>query len=154
MLRLTLSFGLLFTLACASRNEVPTDSYGAEFSATEVLPATELLTTYPEASLRDTVRTTLRATVHEVCQAKGCWMTVDVGSGETMMVKFRDYGFFVPKDIAEREAILNGRAFYQITPVDELRHFARDAGKSDAEIAAIVEPRRELHFIADGVKLN
>ncbi len=130
-----------------------TNAFGAEFAATEVLPANELLTSYGEADLTDTLQTTLRGTVNEVCQAKGCWMTIAAGEDTEMMVKFKDYGFFMPKDISGEEVIMHGMAYYQITPVDELRHYAEDAGKSAEEIAAITEPKKELHFLADGVQL-
>ncbi|MEL6969642.1 MAG: DUF4920 domain-containing protein, partial [Bacteroidota bacterium] len=58
--------------------------------------------------------------------------------------------------ITSRPAIssgMNGKAFYQTTSVDDLRHYAEDAGKSEEEIAAITEPKRELAFLADGVIL-
>ena len=69
------------------------------------------------------------------------------------MVRFKDYGFFMPLDIAGREVIMNGKAFYQTTSVDDLRHYAEDAGKSQEEIDAITEPKRELAFLADCVIL-
>jgi hypothetical protein len=128
-------------------------SFGAEFTADEVVPADQLLTTYERTELVDTLQTTLKGTVNSVCQAKGCWMTIAAGEGEEMMVKFKDYGFFMPKDISGREVVMHGMAYYQITPVDELRHFAEDAGKSPEEIAEITEPKTELHFLADGVQL-
>jgi hypothetical protein len=128
-------------------------TFGAEFAVSDVLPANELLATYETSQLVDTLQTTLRGTVNEVCQAKGCWMTIASSDDSEMMVKFKDYGFFMPKDISGREVIMHGMAFYQITPVDELRHYAEDAGKSQEEIAAITEPKEELHFLADGVQL-
>ena len=141
-------------LACGSRpTATPTETFGATFEATEVLPAEELLTAYSAAELSDTVRATLRGRVNEVCQAKGCWMTLAAGDGQEMMVKFRDYGFFVPKDISQREVILRGLAYYQVTSVEELRHYAEDAGLSAEEVARIDTPRRELRFLADGVQL-
>ncbi len=93
----------------------------------------------------------LHGEVTAVCQAKGCWMTI--AGEEEMMVKFKDYGFFMPKDIDGREVVMFGKAYYQITPLDELRHYAEDAGKSAEEIAAITEPKKELRFLASGVKL-
>ena len=155
MLRPTLfSIFLLTVTACGSdRNKPIEDRFGAEFAATDVVPAESLVSTYPNEALVDSVRTTLRGTVHKVCQAKGCWMTVDAGDGEDMTVTFRDYGFFVPKDIDGREVIMHGVAYTQLTPVDELRHLAEDAGQSEADIAAITEARRELRFLADGVAL-
>ncbi len=147
-----LSINLL--LACGTHRDVaPTETFGASFAATEVMPTEQLLATYSAEELSDTVRTTLRGRVNEVCQARGCWMTVAAGDGQEMMVKFRDYGFFVPKDIGDREVILHGVAYYQVTPVDELRHYAEDAGQSPEEIARIDAPKRELRFLADGVQL-
>ncbi len=92
--------------------------------------------------------------VSEVCQKKGCWMTIESESGgESMMVRFKDYGFFVPKDIAGRNVVMQGYAFKEVTPVDELRHYAEDAGKTKEEIEAITEPKEELKFLASGVLL-
>ena len=53
-----------------------------------------------------------RGTVTEVCKAKGCWMKVALENGEETMVKFKDYGFFVPKDMAGKEVVINGHRFY------------------------------------------
>ncbi|PPK85637.1 uncharacterized protein DUF4920 [Neolewinella xylanilytica] len=154
-MRLVLLLGLSLALNhCATETEAPTEAfYGAEFSTTDVRPAESLLATYGQEALRDSVRTTLRGTVNEVCQAKGCWMTLTAGNGQEMTVTFRDYGFFVPKDIGGKEVLMHGMAYTQLTPVEELRHFAADAGQSETEIAAITEPRSELRFLAEGVRV-
>ena len=91
--------------------------------------------------------------VDAVCQAKGCWMSIKDDMAGEMMVKFKDYGFFMPKDIAGREVIMDGYAYREITPVEELRHYAEDEGKSKEEIEAITEPKAELKFMAHGVLL-
>jgi len=90
-------------------------------------------------------------TVTGVCQAKGCWMTLDTGNGNCMMVTFKDYGFFVPKDITGKSVVIDGKAEIRTVSVDEQRHLAADAGKSQAEIDKITEPKEELRFVADGV---
>jgi hypothetical protein len=77
----------------------------------------------------------------------------DNADNDAVMVRFKDYGFFVPKDIAGRRVLMNGYAFKELTPVDELRHYAEDAGKSAEEIAAITEPKAEIKFLASGVFL-
>ena len=93
----------------------------------------------------------VKGTITEVCQAKGCWMTIDLGDDELMRVKFKDYGFFVPKDAAGKTAVIQGVAKNEIIGVDELRHLAKDAGKSEKEIIAIDKPKEELTFVAEGV---
>ena len=93
----------------------------------------------------------VKGTITEVCQAKGCWMTIDLGDDELMRVKFKDYGFFVPKDAAGKTAIIQGVAKNEMVGVDELKHLAKDAGKSEKEIIAIDKPKEELTFVAEGV---
>lgn len=92
--------------------------------------------------------------VESVCQVKGCWMNVKLDNGQTMRVKFKDYAFFVPKDIAGQSVVFEGLAKVKTSSVAELQHYAHDAGKSKEEIAKITEPKRELTFMADGVLLK
>ena len=70
------------------------------------------------------------------------------------MVKFKDYGFFMPKDIDGETVIVEGKAFVEEMSVDDQRHYAEDAGKSKEEVAAISEPKRTLSFISNGVLLE
>lgn len=137
--------------AMASENAESGDqTFGASFTPKAIVAYEDLSSKVTDT---DSLAVTVQGTVAEVCQNKGCWMSITNGKGEDMMVRFKDYGFFMPKDISGREVIMNGKAFYQVTPVDELRHYAEDAGKSQEEIDAITEPKRELSFLADGVIL-
>ncbi len=103
----------------------------------------------------DSVATKLIGTVESVCQAKGCWMNIVADAPEEgqFFVKFKDYGFFMPKDIAGRKVVMDGYAYKEVTSIDELRHYAEDEGKSQEEIAAITEPAEEYKFMASGVIL-
>lgn len=78
-------------------------------------------------------------------------MKLDLADEKEAFVKFKDYGFFMPLNSKDREVIVNGKAFLEIVSVEELKHFAKDAGKSDAEIDAITSPKRTLSFESDGV---
>jgi hypothetical protein len=89
--------------------------------------------------------------VVEVCQEKGCWMKIEKADGDKMMVKFKDYGFFMPKDIVGKEVVLDGETIAKEVSVQQLRHYAEDAGKSQEEINKINKPRKETQFIAKGV---
>jgi hypothetical protein len=101
----------------------------------------------------DTVKAIVKGTVNSVCQKKGCWMKMDMGNNQTMMVHFKDYGFFVPKDCSGKKITMEGIAFIDVTPVAQLRHYAEDAGKSPEEIAKITDDEKELTFEASGVIL-
>lgn len=92
--------------------------------------------------------------ITEVCQKKGCWMNIEKGDGTTMMVRFKDYGFFMPFDCSGKTAIMHGNAYMDTVSVEDLRHYAEDAGKTEEEIAKITESKLELAFEADGVVLK
>ncbi len=126
--------------------------FGEKITAKGAMSYDEMLT---KIEGKEKIEAKVKGTVESVCQVKGCWMNIiskEAGKPE-MFVKFKDYGFFMPLDIAGKEVIMDGYAFYETTPVDELRHYAEDAGKSKEEIEAITEPETELKFMAHGVIL-
>ena len=124
------------------------ENFGGKIKADGAIPTTELL---KKADGKEKVAAKVQGTVESVCQVKGCWMKVKLDDGQTMRVTFKDYGFFVPKDIAGKTVIFEGVAEVKTTPVSELKHYAQDAGKSKEEIAKITEPEKALTFVANGV---
>lgn len=100
---------------------------------------------------KDSMDVKLTGTIDKVCQVKGCWMTMPYGDGESMRISFRDYGFFVPKDIDGKEVVVEGTVYMETTSVEDLRHFAEDEGLSAEEIEKITEPETAYTFVADGV---
>lgn len=128
------------------------DSYGAEISSQEAVSFEDMLASL---SAKDSIATKVSGVIESVCRVKGCWMNVRGGDDDqSAFVKFKDYGFFVPKDSDGREVIMEGVVYKEVTPVDELRHYAEDEGKSAEEIAKITEPKEELKFMATGVLLK
>jgi cell division protein YceG involved in septum cleavage len=104
----------------------------------------------PEDFVGRTVR--LAGPITQVCQTKGCWM--HLGTGEPpVMVKFKDYGFFVPKDASGRTVIVEGEMTLKQETVAQTRHYLEDAGKH-AEAAKITEGRKLYHFVATGVAIE
>lgn len=89
--------------------------------------------------------------VVEVCKKKGCFMKLERPGGDAVMVKFKDYGFFMPQNIVGKTVVLEGEAKVNETSVERLKHFAEDAGKSKDEIAKITEPKKDIVIVADGV---
>lgn len=136
-----------------AKQEVTYASFGKKIVADDAIAASSMAEHYKTMKVGDSINSKMVGKVSEVCQAKGCWMKVDLEDGNQVMVKFKDYGFFMPKNIAGEEVVLNGKAFVSEVPVEELRHFAEDAGKSQEEIAAITESKKTYSFEADGVLL-
>ena len=97
----------------------------------------------------------LEGEIIQTCAKKGCWLKMKVPEGDTLMVRFKGYGFFVPKKNVEgKKAIVRGSAFMDTMDVEILRHYAEDGGASKNEILKITEPQYVLGFIADGVLIE
>lgn len=92
-------------------------------------------------------------TVTEVCDKKGCWLTIKTDGKENFMVKMKDYAFFVPLALRGKDVVLEGDAEMKMTSVKDLKHFAEDAKKSKEEIAKIKKPKKELSFMASAIKV-
>ena len=127
--------------------------YGEEFNITTT---TTVPTAISDLAKNDTLKIQLSGIVESVCKKKGCWTNIASQDNleETMFVKFKDYGFFLPLDCEGQEVVLQGKAYIEETPVDELRHYAEDEGKSAEEIASITEPAKEYKFMASGAFLK
>ncbi len=133
--------------------EIAYASFGEKIEADNALSITDLSEKFKAMQVGDSTSAKLVGKVNSVCQVKGCWMRVDLGNDEEVMVKFKDYGFFMPKNIAGKDVIMQGQAYVSEVSVEEQRHYAEDGGKSEEEIAAITEPKRTYSFMADGVLL-
>ena len=133
--------------------EIAYASFGDKIEAQGAITAAEMAERYKSLNVGDTLTTKVSAKINEVCQMKGCWMKLDLGNDDEVMVRFKDYGFFVPLN-AEGEVIVNGKAYVAETTVDDLRHYAEDAGKTAEEIAAITQAEKTYAFEADGVLLK
>lgn len=123
-------------------------TYGAGTSSEGALVSADLL---PSRIQKDKYAGKITGKVVEVCLEKGCWMKLQKTDGEHLMVKFKDYKFFMPKDIVGKNVVLEGQAVVKEVPVNQLKHYAKDAGKSEEDIEKIKESKREIQFIAAGV---
>ena len=133
------------------KQEVSYLTFGDEIEADNVISKEEMAEKYKDLKEGDTLNVKFASKINTVCKSKGCWMNLDLGNEQESLVKFKDYGFFMPLNSDGREVIVNGKAFVNTTSIEELRHFAKDAGKSEEEIAKITEPKYTLSFEADGV---
>ena len=109
-------------------------SYGEKFEANDIVKTADLTSFMMD---KDSTSLTLVGEIEKTCAKKGCWMTLKLPNEETLRVTFKDYGFFVPKEGQEgKMATVKGSCFMKEQSVDELRHYAEDAGKSAEEICS------------------
>ncbi|CAM3790557.1 DUF4920 domain-containing protein [Mucilaginibacter galii] len=101
---------------------------------------------------KDTIYTgKVAGEVTEVCTKKGCFIKLKQANGEDIMVRFKDYAYFMPQNIVGKKVVIEGAAKVSETSVERLRHYAADAGKSQKEIAKISKPKKDVTIMADGV---
>ena len=88
--------------------------------------------------------------VKAVCQAKGCWMTMGgEKSTSRARVTFKDYAFFVPKDVKGKKVRLRGEVKVKMLSDAERAHLAEDGRVDVSEI-----PKAELRLVASGVEIR
>ena len=105
------------------------------------------------ANLKDgaAIDTKVEGKVLEVCPKKGCWVKLQLDDNSTATIKMKGYGFFVPTALEGKRVVVEGKAEKTTTSVKELKHFAEDAKKSQEEIDAIKEPKKEIKILASGI---
>uniref|UniRef100_UPI00404A52A4 DUF4920 domain-containing protein n=1 Tax=Flavobacterium sp. TaxID=239 RepID=UPI00404A52A4 len=152
----------LVGISCQNKNESqpvvaeikPTENYavfGDSISSEGAISNAEMLEKFDNLKEGDTTEVTFKSTINEVCQKKGCWMNVALNENNSTFIKFKDYAFFVPMNADKKEVIVKGKAYVSIESIADLKHYAKDAGKSQEAIDSIVAPEKTYSFMADGV---
>ena len=122
---------------------------GVAVSDVKVVAAADLLKD-PAAFEGKTVR--VEGPITAVCQTKGCWMHLS-SEADPLLIKFKDYGFFMPLDASGRTAVLDGVVKIKQETVEETKHMLEDAGKTE-EAAKVTEGRKIPTVVASGVALT
>lgn len=138
-------------IACNSNSSSNVQSFGEPVDTTKAISALDL----PNAmgDLAD-LTTTISGKVVNVCKAEGCWLKVDLGEDEPLMVRMKDHSFNVTENVVGKFVFISGYAYYDSLSVDKLRDDAKDAGAGPEEIASISKPELELVFQAKGIAVR
>ena len=129
-----------FTIFSFSQSNNNYEIYGELFDSSEIIDYKLEKDTF----LNSSSKIKLGGEILSSCPMKGCWMKISVEK-DTVLVRFKDYGFFVPKNGIEGKRTIS---------VSQLQHYAEDAGKSKEEIALITKPEITISFLADGVLIK
>lgn len=125
-------------------------SFGEKVTAEHAITINELENTIGTKAKIGKIDVKIKGVVTDVCTMEGCWIKVQGPEGK-MMVKMKDHKFTVPVALNGKTVVIDGEAEEKLTSVEQLRHYAADAGKSKEEIAAIKEPKKEIIIDAKGV---
>ncbi|MFN2385870.1 MAG: DUF4920 domain-containing protein [Thermoanaerobaculia bacterium] len=128
---------------CATRKAAPRAVYGsAPAISSAPLPLDRAL------SGENVGRTlAVRGRVAEVCKMKGCWMVL-TDDRETVRITFKDYAFFVPRDLAGQTVVAEGVLSRKALTEEEAEHLA---GESSAPNPPARVPREEGALLARSV---
>jgi hypothetical protein len=129
----------------------PTGNFGQPASAQNAIAANQLPTLFTGSDTADVI---ISGDIAASCQHTGCWMDVDMGNSQTVHVTFKDEAFAIPLDAAGKRAVAQGIAVRELIPVETLRNYARDEGKSEEEVAKITEPAYTYEMVATGVLIE
>ena len=145
------SFSILyFSILSYSQSDNNYKSYGELFESSETIN----YNLEKDNFLNSSLKLKIEGEILSSCPMKGCWMKISV-ENDTVLVRFKDYGFFVPKNgIEGKRTIINGNISVDTLSVAQLQHYAEDAGKSKEEIDLITEPEITISFLADGVLIK
>tara|TARA_Y100001970_G_scaffold107681_1_gene134717 strand:- start:851 stop:1312 length:462 start_codon:yes stop_codon:yes gene_type:complete len=148
-------FSLLITLILISFNPLKSQNnekfYGNEFSVLELKDYSDNKDKFI-ADKDNLVK--IEGEILSTCPMKGCWMKIKAEE-DTILVRFKDYGFFVPTDgVIGDKTIINGKLSVDTLSVALLRHYAEDAGKPSEEINKIKDPEVSMTFLAEGVMIK
>lgn len=148
---------VVFTAIVAIGNAQPPDvpaekgaKFGAEVTAEKAVSVEEMVKSLDAKEGEKKMDVKIQGVVVEVCQAEGCWLRMKNGN-EKIMVRMKDHKWFVPTALNGKTIVLEGTAEVKETSVAQLKHYAEDAGKSQAEIDAIKEPKKEVLVNAKGI---
>jgi len=73
--------------------------------------------------------------IDAVCRNKGCWLELKQGES-SVHVTFEGYSFFVPRDSAGREVVLEGRLIVAKPKTEDLAHLeAEGAAQAAARVS-------------------
>ena len=129
------------------------DTYGDKVSATKSMKAKNLNSALEKGDTEIGQNMIVEGKVLEVCPKKGCWVKVELDDKTVASIKMKGYAFFVPTSLEGKRIKIEGKAEIATTTVDELKHFAEDAKKSQEEIDAITKPKKELKILASGIQV-
>ncbi len=85
------------------------------------------------------------------CEHSGCWMDIALNEQNTIHITFKNDEFAIPLDATGKLAIAEGIVYKEVASIENLRKQAKDEGKTDAEIANIINDQINYSMIANGV---
>lgn len=156
-------------IAQAKKIEAKSNTFGEKISVPKsgVKSVTEALSELSKSETKELKEVYLKGEIESVCKSKGCWLTLKGFDGKgddscakaaqggasqkDLRVVFKDYGFFVPKDL-QGSVVLKGSVKSEKLSAKQVKHFLKDMKCSKKIIKSVKAPIYRYRMIADGLK--
>lgn len=89
--------------------------------------------------------------VAQVCEDKGCWIRIE-DQNISVRAIMKGHAFSVPKELKNKRVRITGIMEQKELPVNVVRHYMKDEGRSADEIRKVNQPQKVFQFVVDGVQ--
>lgn len=120
--------------------------YGQEIDA--AIPVMTIGEIYSELNSYQNRLVVVQGDITEVCQNMGCWTMISDGKNEIRAMTL--HKFFLPKDLKNVKAVVQGEFEVKEITEEQAKHFAVESGKSTENIKG---PQTMYRIKAAGVKI-
>ncbi len=132
-----------------TQTEAHQNKFGTTITSSEKVTLTEAINNFDQYKDKKIV---FEAVTEKVCEQSGCWMVIKDGNHQVRTL-FKDYGFFVPKDILGKKVRVQGIMEQKKISAATLRHFKKDEGAKLEDIKKIKTGKVDYQFTADAVEI-
>lgn len=142
-----------FIIGCNAENrEDVTEwyNYGDTITKTEIMTVSQAVERLDELTGQPVF---VEGVITQVCQTRGCWMVVEEG-GQSIRVRFADYGFFVPWESAGKPVRIQGTMKKETVSEDVARHWAEEADDPAVEPEDIHGDQEVIMFMATAASIK
>jgi len=120
--------------------------YGEEIDA--ALPVIKISDIYASLDSYQNKLVVVEGNVTEVCQNMGCWTMIS--DGTNLIRAMTLHKFFLPKDMKDVKAVVQGEFEVKEMTEEQAKHFAEESGKSSDDIKG---PQKLYRIKAAGIKI-
>jgi hypothetical protein len=88
--------------------------------------------------------------VGKVCEQRGCWLTLQSGSGQ-LHVTFKDEAFFVPSSLIGKTVLAEGRLEKATLTLEQTRQAVKERGGDPGKVT---QPATHYELVARGIEVR
>ena len=143
-------FGLmtLITSSVFAESQVKAQekAWGEKINLTEAVSLDDAIKALPQ-----TKEILVQGKAVQVCQKKGCWLTLGSTSSD-VRVTFKGYKFFVPFSLKDQNVKVQGLLKEEIVSVADQKHYLKDENRAQTEIDQVTAEKKTYTIVASSVE--